>query len=158
MMKFFNKSILLVMILSALVLSACQPSPVNEPEPETPVSSEDPIKKPVGDDVEGLQQNVYVNELQILMMESFPIQVSVNVIGDLPDGCTSIVSSKAERVDDTTFELSIFTERPADMMCTMALVPFEEAIRLDVEGLPAGTYTVKGFGLEETFTFDVDNK
>jgi hypothetical protein len=40
----------------------------------------------------------------------------------------------------------------------MALVPFEETIILDVKGLSAGTYIVKGFGLENSFTFDVDNK
>jgi inhibitor of cysteine peptidase len=61
-------------------------------------------------------------------------------------------------IDDSTFELQIITERPEDMMCTMALVPFEETISLDVQGLPAGTYTVKGFGLENSFTLDVDNK
>jgi inhibitor of cysteine peptidase len=91
-------------------------------------------------------------------MESFPVQVKVNVTGNLPDGCTSIVGSKAEFIDNNTFVLSIYTERPEDLMCTMALVPFEESITLDVNGLAAGTYTVKGFDLEESFTLDVDNK
>ncbi|MBW6472450.1 MAG: hypothetical protein K0B14_04945 [Anaerolineaceae bacterium] len=104
------------------------------------------------------QQTIFVDDLTINMMESFPIQVSVTVIGNLPDGCTRIVDSQSEMIDDSIFELQIFTERPEDMMCTMALVPFEETINLDVKGLPAGTYTVKGFGLENSFTFDVDNK
>jgi inhibitor of cysteine peptidase len=104
------------------------------------------------------QQTIFVDDLKINLMESFPIQVSATVVGNLPDGCTRIVDSRAELIDESTFELRIITERPEDMMCTMALVPFEEHIILDVEGLPAGTYTVKGFGLENSFTLDVDNK
>lgn len=158
MRKILSTSIFIVLTLSVILLAACQPNPVIEPDPDSPVSSNDPVDKPVSEDLEGLQQNVYVDEFQILIMESFPVQVRVNVVGNLPDGCTSIVGSKAEMSDESTFELSIFTERPEDMMCTMALVPFEESIDLEVEGLPAGTYTVKGFGLEDTFTLDVDNK
>lgn len=104
------------------------------------------------------QQAIFIDDLKINIMESFPVQVSATVVGNLPDGCTRIVDSKAEMIDESTFELRIITERPEDMMCTMALVPFEEHINLDVKGLPAGTYTVKGFGLENSFTFDMDNK
>ena len=150
--------ILMAMLISVLVLSACQSTPVAEPEPDYPVSSDDPISKPPVSDFTGYEQNVYVDSMQINIMESFPLQVSVTVNGNFPDGCTSIVGSKAEVVDNSTFVLSIFTERPEDMMCTMALVPFAETIILDVYGLPAGTYLVKGFGLETSFTFEVDNK
>ena len=104
------------------------------------------------------QQVIFVDDLALNIMESFPLQVSATVVGNLPDGCTRIVGSKAEMIDESTFELQILTERPEEMMCTMALVPFEENIILDVNGLPAGTYIVKGFGLENSFTFDMDNK
>jgi len=158
MKKRLSKIILMVMLMSVTVLTACQSTPVVDPEPDMPVSSDDPISKPAREDLDGFQQNVYVDSIQVLILESFPVQVHVTVVGNLPDGCTSIVSSKAEMVDETTFQLNIYTERPEDMMCTMALVPFEETIKLDVEGLSAGTYTVKGFDFEETFTLDVDNK
>lgn len=158
MKKQINKIFFLVMLAFMVVLSACQPSSIIEPDPDSPVSSNDPVNQPVDNDFDGYQQNVYVDNLEILIMESFPVQVMVKVVGNLPDGCTSIVGSKSEMVDDSTFELSIFTERPEDMMCTMALVPFEESIGLEVEGLSAGTYFVKAFGLEESFTLDIDNK
>ena len=45
-----------------------------------------------------------------------------------------------------------------DALCTMALVPFEENVKLDVYGLDAGTYLVKAYDLSESFTFDMDNK
>jgi inhibitor of cysteine peptidase len=152
MKKKISKYLILVMMMSILVLSACQSLPIENPGLDDPVS-----KTPATDFLES-KQNVFVDDLQILIMESFPVQVRVIVTGNLPDGCTSIISSKADMIDDTTFVLSIFTERPEDMMCTMALVPFEESISLDVHGLSAGTYSVKGFDLEESFTLDVDNK
>lgn len=158
MRKQLSKILFLVMLIFMIVLSACQPSPIIEPDPDSSVSPSDPINKPVDKDYEGYQQNAYVDSMEILILESFPVQVKVDVVGNLPDGCTSIVGSKSEMVNDSTFELSIYTERPEDMMCTQALVPFEESISLEVEGLAAGTYTVKGFGIEETFTIDVDNK
>jgi inhibitor of cysteine peptidase len=158
MRKQLSKILFLVMLIFMMVLSACQPSPIIEPDPDSSVSPSDPVNKPVENDFEGFEQKAYVDSMEILIMESFPVQVRVNVVGNLPDGCTSIVGSKSEMVDNSTFELSIFTERPEDMMCTQALVPFEESISLEVEGLSAGTYTVKGFDLEETFTLDIDNK
>lgn len=119
-------------------------------------NSDTPIS--VTPDYNGSSQSVFVDELRINVMESFPVQVSATVIGNLPDGCTRIVSSRSEMIDDSTFVLSIETTRPADAICTQALVPFEETIPLEVEGLPAGTYLVKGFGMETSFTLEVDNR
>jgi hypothetical protein len=39
----------------------------------------------------------------------------------------------------------------------MAIVPFEETVSLDVEGLPAGEYTVEVGELSQTFTLEQDN-
>jgi inhibitor of cysteine peptidase len=57
------------------------------------------------------------------------------------------------------FILTVHTRRPAgDIACTMALVPFEETVSLDVEGLEAGTYTIIAQEQEATFTLEVDNE
>ena len=90
-------------------------------------------------------------------MESFPLQVSVTVVGNLPDGCTDIREILAERKDDSTFQVKIITQRPVNAMCTEALVPFEEHVALDVYGLPAGTYTVIVYEYEVEFNFQQDN-
>ena len=91
-------------------------------------------------------------------MESFPLQVNVIITGNLPDGCTSIVGSRAIKIDENVFEIHVYTERMIDALCTQALVPFEENVKLDVYGLDAGTYLVKVNDLSESFTFDMDNK
>lgn len=169
-----NKNLVLIIVAVLLVLLCCvtvvvgsvfaylrvtpQSSQIFNDVIEPDNSLNDSPIQVFPDDSYENQQAIFVDDLKINIMESFPVQVSATVVGNLPDGCTRIVDSKAEMVDQTTFELQIITERPEDMMCTMALVPFEEHINLDVEGLPAGTYTVKGFGLENSFTFDMDNK
>jgi inhibitor of cysteine peptidase len=55
------------------------------------------------------------------------------------------------------YKVTITTKRPADKMCTEALVPFEESVALEVVGLPAGTYTVEVNGVTASFTLDGDN-
>ena len=98
-----------------------------------------------------------VENLQVSLMESFPVQVSVTLTGYLPDGCTEIQEITAVR-ENQNFTISIVTRRPAgDVACTMAILPFEETISLDVAGLPAGEYTVSYGELSDSFVLQVDN-
>ncbi len=106
--------------------------------------------------MEPIPAEARVESIEILMLESFPIQIHVSARGHLPDGCTTISDISQSR-DGNTFTVVIMTSRPVDISCTQALVPFEEVIPLDVVGLPAGTYTVNVNGVTGTFTFTIDN-
>jgi inhibitor of cysteine peptidase len=64
------------------------------------------------------------------------------VQGYVLDGCTQIDSTDVEQVDNH-FEVTIRTVRPADVDCTEAIEPFELNVMLDVQGLPAGDYSVE---------------
>jgi hypothetical protein len=98
-----------------------------------------------------------LESMSVNIMESFPVQVSVSLRGYLSDGCTEIHRITSSR-DGQVFTVEIETKRPTgDVACTMAIVPFERNISLDVQGLSAGEYTVKSGVLSETFTLDVDN-
>ena len=100
--------------------------------------------------------NAMVEGLSIDIMESYPVQVRVNISGYLPDGCTKIHEIRSSR-DGNTFTIMVKTETlSGDVMCTMALVPFEESVDLDVVGLPAGEYTVRVNELSTSFTLDTD--
>jgi inhibitor of cysteine peptidase len=99
-----------------------------------------------------------VDSIDVFIKESFPVQVSVQVYGNLADGCASIQSTEAKFDGKDSFEVHIYTTQPKDVMCTQALVPFEENIPLDVYGLPAGTYTVNVYDLKSTFKIEVENK
>jgi inhibitor of cysteine peptidase len=101
-------------------------------------------------------QAAMVDEIDVLILESFPVQINVVVRGNLPDGCTYLDEFDVQQ-DGSTFEMIIWTVRDPEAMCTMALVPFEETIPLDVLGLEAGEYTVVVQDQSINFTLDVDN-
>jgi inhibitor of cysteine peptidase len=105
----------------------------------------------------GTSSIAQVDSIDLLMLESFPVQVTVMARGNLPDGCSTIDQVTQER-QGNTFKVTITTMRPAGkVVCTMLLVAFEQAIALEVRGLPAGTYTVDVNGVTGSFTLDVDN-
>ena len=98
-----------------------------------------------------------VKSIEILLLESFPLQVNAVIRGDLPDaGCTKIASVDKVR-EGNTFRLTLVTTTDPLALCAQALTPFEEVVALEVNGLPAGTYTVQAGDVQQTFTFDVDN-
>jgi len=97
-----------------------------------------------------------VQRIEIVILESFPVQVHVKAFGYLPDSCTTISDISQSREGDT-FQVVIMTSRPADAVCAQVLVGFDEVVPLDVLGLPAGTYTVDVNGVRDTFTLSVDN-
>lgn len=155
-MKTIQTSVLFLLL--AVLFAACQPNSLTPP-PDEPVSSDDtpmPTRTPPGDDVL-IEENAMVEEVDILLLESFPLQVNVNVKGNLRNGCMTIHDTWAEQIDETTFEVHIQTSSPVDAICTEALVPFEVNVPLDVNGLPAGTYIVKVYDVEREFTFEQDN-
>lgn len=97
-----------------------------------------------------------VESIQILTLESFPVQVHVIAEGYLPDGCTEIDKIKNER-EGNVFNISIGTKRPKDAICTQAIENFTETIPLKVQGLEAGNYTVNVNGVTGSFELAVDN-
>jgi inhibitor of cysteine peptidase len=98
-----------------------------------------------------------VRSIEILLLESFPVQVNAVIRGDLPDAsCTKIASVEQVR-EDNTFRLRLVTTTDPLARCAQALTPFEQVVSLDVQDLRAGTYTVEVGGVQGTFKLDVDN-
>jgi inhibitor of cysteine peptidase len=128
--------------------------------PEQPVNSDTPIAtqeppRPGADIETGL---AVIQGMDILTLESFPLQINVMLKGNLPDGCTQIGTvDQSFDAAAKTFTLKVSTTRPAGMMCTEALVPFEKSVALDVKGLAKGTYTVNANGHIGTFELAMDN-
>jgi inhibitor of cysteine peptidase len=79
-----------------------------------------------------------VESVKTILSKDDPETMAVVVSGNLRDGCTQIVDVTSA-VEGGEIVVEILTERPADRMCTQALVPFEERVSIDVSGL-TGTY------------------
>jgi hypothetical protein len=96
-----------------------------------------------------------VEEIDILALESFPVQIFVVASGYLPNPCTEIYQISQER-EGNAFFITIKTYCSQEV-CIQVLAPFEEVIPLYVYGLPAGTYTVEVNGVQGTFGLEIDN-
>ncbi len=97
-----------------------------------------------------------VENVEVVMLMSFPLQVHLQVNGYVGDPCTSIDEIEVER-EGYHFKVSIETRRDSELACIQVIESFEENIPLDVYGLPAGDYTVEVNGFETSFTFFQDN-
>jgi len=103
-----------------------------------------------------LDNTAIVDSIEILILESFPVQVNVAIKGSLRNGCERIDQIFKEYVEDD-FKITLITTQDQDAICTQALVPFEQTIGLDVLGLEAGIYNVDVNGIASTFTLQIDN-
>jgi len=129
--------------LLALELLGC--APAAQPSPT-------PVPGPGG----VIKGEPNVESIDVLILESFPVQVQAMVQGTLGDGCTTLDEVTTTR-EENLFRIRLTSQRPADAICTQALVPFEEVVALDVVGLPAGQYTVDANGVTATFELAIDN-
>ena len=96
-----------------------------------------------------------IEEIELLTLESFPVQIFVIARGYLSDPCTDIYEISQIR-EGNAFFIAIKTHRSPGF-CIQVIAPFEETIPLDVYGLPAGTYNVDVNSVQGSFTLEIDN-
>jgi inhibitor of cysteine peptidase len=106
-----------------------------------------------GDSAPGMAD---VETVEVKHLPGSPPSYVAIASGFLRDGCTEI-DRITQRKKDTAIRITILTARPKEAMCTMALVPFEERIELDVKGLPAGSYSANVNGVVTSFTLAEDH-
>lgn len=96
-----------------------------------------------------------VEEVDVQILESFPVQVNAVAKGKFPDNCTSLDEVKKTR-EGNTFKVEI-TSKSSGSGCAQTAVSFEQSVAVDANGLSAGTYAVNINGVEETFMLEQDN-
>jgi hypothetical protein len=130
-----------------LIFGACNHS--REGESARPRALGKPAQETAGGELRG-SRSATVRSIQLKALESFPVKIGATLSGVLPDGCTRIEEIETVR-EGNIFHIRLHTERPAEALCTMALVPFEETVVIDTAGLPPGGYTVEAGDLAATF-------
>jgi len=137
------KTKLLIFTLGML-LAACAPATFTSPLPAAPAS---PIQPPARDvTIEPIQ----IDQVEVRIAESFPVQVFAHVTGVIGDGCSSVLPVEQKR-EGSTITLTINRQRPTEAMCTQLAKLYDENIRLEGD-FPAGTYTLKVNSVTQTFT------
>lgn len=152
------KKVVLSVIIGLCVIGAgCEttlpsstdiPTSTNQNTPTTPATST--TKSAFGDDLQ-------ITSVDVLMLESFPVQVMVNIEGNV-NKCVKLNEPKTTK-DGNTFKIQVtITELDTDIRCApTSVVSFNKSINLDVAELKKGTYTVDVNGIKKTFTLDIDN-
>ncbi len=92
-----------------------------------------------------------VEEFEIVVLESEPVQVRVVVYGWMSDACTTIRDFEQSR-EGSLIRLKIITTRPADVMCAQMIKRFRETFPLETGDLAPGTYTLDVNGKTQEFT------
>jgi inhibitor of cysteine peptidase len=137
-------------LVSIVTLIAC--APITAPNGSIPSADNTATPQSEAPVVEIPAENLaMVDTVEVRLLESSPVQAEVVARGNLADGCTEI-GDPAVLLSDNEFQVTLPTSRPADAMCTQALVPFEQIIPLDVTDAASGEYTVVVNGVTGTFT------
>lgn len=140
--------ILLLQILLAFFMGFTMPvTTVHQPMPNPPVVEEIPAQAapttvPAGGQAAEPQMRTFavVESVDALLMESFPVQISLQVRGYHPDGCEAPVQVEQRREGNRVF-VEVYRTLPAAVMCPMVLQPLDETIMLE-GGFEPGTYTI----------------
>ncbi len=157
----YLKITVFLLLICTIVLSGCADKAGNNTEPgnNNNTSQENDTQEnssTESNSTDYIYGTAAVDTVQILTLESFPVQIHVLAEGYLPDSCTEIDNVSTTK-DGNNFNVTITTKRPKDAMCTQVIVPFNKTIPLEVQGLKAGNYTVDVNGVKSSFVLSIDN-
>jgi hypothetical protein len=93
---------------------------------------------------------VYVDSVDILLAESWPVQVRVLVKGNLPNPCHALAWDLGEPDADGRIVLDLYSTADLDQVCVEMLQGFEQTIALG--SFTSGSYVLVVNGVEYPFT------
>ena len=118
------KSIIALALAAALAAAGCGGDDADAAEP--------------GDQAKG---PAFVEEVQFIFLESYPVQVRATIVGTVPTPCHEAVAE----VTDTdagagTVTVDLYSLADPDEVCAQVLEPFE--VTVDVGSFETGDYTL----------------
>ncbi|MGH2621108.1 MAG: hypothetical protein ACRDHG_11150 [Anaerolineales bacterium] len=133
---------------AAAALIGCQ---AVQPEPLPPISADSPVQSepgvnptqiagPATDEPEQLRGPVFIDQAELLIRESFPIQVDLHLRGSLPTPCATLRWSVGEPDEQGRIEVEAYSSQDATLACIQVLQEFEENIPLGAYS--TGSYSV----------------
>ena len=138
--QLLHRSLQFAAIISAISFTGC--------------ANFDDILDDIGEPLEGdavIIANMPIGEIEILLAESDPVQVSVKVTGWLADSCTAHHETHQAQ-EGNTITIQITTIRPRDLACATVATEYQESVSIGT--LPAGDYKVIVNDVEGEFRVD----
>ena len=86
--------------------------------------------------------SVYIRATDLLVMESYPVQISLHVTGDLPTPCHELRYDVAAPDDQNRVYVTVWSESDPETVCIQVLEAFEVNVPIRMEGAADGAYSV----------------
>ncbi|MGA9192323.1 MAG: hypothetical protein WBZ24_11360 [Anaerolineales bacterium] len=83
---------------------------------------------------------VYIESTQILQLESFPVQVMLEVVGQLPDACHKAAWVVSDPDSEGRIDVELHSEAPLGQDCIQVLQPM--TLRIPIGSFKDGSYVV----------------
>lgn len=126
-----------------VLLAACSARPSDTPAPggsgdPTP-PAENPYLPQPGDEAL-VRGNVYLDSVDLLILESYPVQIMLVLRGNVPDPCHQLRLVVGQPDEQNRIEVEAYSLGDPTKICIQVLAPFE--VNLNLGSFPAGNYTV----------------
>ena len=89
---------------------------------------------------EGERGGVYLDSLEIIQRESYPVQIALVLQGSLPTPCHELRTEVAQPDEQGRIVVDVYSLVDPDEVCIQVLQPFEETVELG--SYTQGTFTV----------------
>jgi len=93
-----------------------------------------------------------IHEVDIVIMESYPEQIGVNIELGLKDGCTTFHDAVVTR-EGHTVNIAVTAQRPAGAVCTQEYSYYTKNLNLGSDFERGVTYTLNVNAYTTTFTY-----
>jgi hypothetical protein len=105
----------------AVLLAACAPEPGNAGADREPV---------------------YIDSADLLIAESFPVQVRLHIVGNLPSPCHEFQFEVEASDGENQIHVTAYSTIDPAAMCAQVLQPFDQTINISMASGANGTYSV----------------
>ncbi|MDD2922621.1 MAG: hypothetical protein PHQ36_10085 [Anaerolineales bacterium] len=139
------KQILFTLMSAILMLTACSPAATATPviDDGSVISSDDvtpPQPNPNPPSTNLQRGGVYLDSTDLLVLESYPLQFTLTLRGNLPTPCNHLKVDVAPPDAQNKIIVDAYSLVDPNTMCAEVLQPFEENVPLG--GFPTGHYFI----------------
>lgn len=144
--------IILTFLLITLLLSACQIGPstpiVGPVSPDEPVTSDEPgtglpasrSYQPQPGDTGLTRGAAFVDSSDLLILESYPVQIMLTLKGSLPTPCNQLRVATNPPDPKNQIQVEVYSVIEPDQMCAEVLESFD--VNVGLGSFPSGHYSV----------------
>lgn len=126
-------------------------APVSNETPAAAESTPSPLD-PLPDEENMIRGEAFVESAEVILLESFPVQVNLAVKGTLPTPCHLLRAEVGEPDETGRIDVELYSLTEPGVVCIQMLQPFDTTIPLG--SYPSGSYKVYVNG-EEVGEFDI---